>query len=910
MEKLEKNNTPHLVIIDGFSFLFRAYHAVRMLNKTDGTPTNALYGFSQMMIKVLTDLKPDLCAVALDSPVKNFRYDIYPDYKANRSEMDDDMKAQMPFFEPLIAGFGVPALRVDGYEADDIIATLAKDYGDSHKVTIVSSDKDLMQLVTNNVSMLDTMKNKSMSFEEVMDKFGVTPDKVIEVQALIGDSSDNVPGVPSVGPKTAAQLIGEYGSLETLYANLDDIKKPKLLENLTNNKDKAFMSRELVSLKSDVPLSVTGEDLDFHPDCSEAADILTELEFFSLAKKVKAEGEKHRNGDTSADAVVEEESEKKSYQTVDTLPALKAWMDKIKAKGFVAFDTETTSLHVQEAQLVGFSLSVEAGEACYVPLNHKVDLLSQTPQLTESEALPFLKEILEDPEIKVIGQNIKYDMHIMHKYDVHVNNVQDTMLMSFALNAGNHAHNMDDLSQRYLGITPIPYKSVAGTGQKQVTFDHVDIVSATAYAAEDADITLQLYLIFEEMLNQDQNAGVKKIYEELELPLLEVLRSMERKGVEVDAKVLQEMTTVFSAKLEELEKSIYGETGSEFNLNSPKQLSKVLFEDMALTLKGKTPKSTNVTVLEALADEGHDIAAQVLNYRKLAKLKSTYTEALQEQIAADGRVHTSYNPVGASTGRLSSTDPNLQNIPIRTEEGRKIRTAFVPRTGYKMVSLDYSQIELRLLADMSGAEGLLEAFNGGQDIHAFTAHQIFGTPLDEVTSEQRSIAKSINFGIVYGMGAHSLARQVGVSNKEAAQYIQNYFERYSGIKDYIEGQQEFARENGYVETLMGRRLWLPNINASNGMLKSGAERVAINAPLQGGNADLIKKAMIQIHAKYLGSIDVRMLLQVHDELIFEIKEDVLEVEVANIEKIMENIIPLKVPLKVGVGIGNNWDEAH
>ena len=909
---MEKKNTPHLVIIDGFSFLFRAYHAVRMLNKTDGTPTNALYGFSQMMIKVLTDLKPDMCAVALDSPVKNFRYDIYPEYKANRSEMDDDMKAQMPFFEPLISGFGVPALRADGYEADDIIATLAKDYGDNHKVTIVSSDKDLMQLITDNVSMLDTMKNKDMSFDAVMDKFGVTPDKVIEVQALIGDSSDNVPGVPSVGPKTAAQLIGAYGSLEALYENLGDIKKPKLLENLTNNKDKAFMSRELVSLKVDVPLTVTAEDLDFHPDCSEAAEILTDLEFFSLAKKVQKQGEKHRNEtvEDSPEDPTEDAAPKISYQTVDTLPALKAWIDKIKAKGLVAFDTDTTGLDVQKATLVGFSLSVEPGEACYVPLNHKADLLTQAPQLTESEALPFLKEVLEDPKIKVIGQNLQYDMHIMHKYDIKLTSIEDTMLMSFALNAGIHANNMDTLSERYLGVTPIPFKSVAGTGKKQITFDYVDIIPATAYAAEDADITLQLYLIFNEKMNSPENAGVKKIYEELERPLLNVLRSMERKGVEVNASVLQEMTVVFTEQLEAIEKEIYSQTCAEFNLNSPKQLAKVLFDDMGLTLKGKTPKSTNVTVLEALAEEGHNIAAQVLRYRQLSKLRSTYTEALQGQIAADGRVHTSYNPVGASTGRLSSTDPNLQNIPIRTEEGRKIRTAFVPQKGYKMVSLDYSQIELRLLADMSGAGGLVDAFNDGRDIHAFTAHQIFETPLDDVTPEQRSIAKTINFGIVYGMGAHSLARQIGVSNKEASPYIHNYFERYSGIKNYIEEKKNYAREHGYVETLMGRRLWLPDINASNGMLKSGSERVAINAPLQGGNADLIKKAMIQIHKVYEGREDVRMLLQVHDELIFEIKEDVLEAEVANIEKIMEDIIPLKVPLKVGVGVGDNWDEAH
>lgn len=904
-------NTPHLVIIDGFSFLFRAYHAVRMLNRTDGTPTNALYGFSQMLIKVLTDLRPDLCAVALDSPTKNFRYDIYPDYKANRSEMDEDMKLQMPFFEPLIGGFGIPALRVDGFEADDIIATLAKKYGPSHKVTIVSSDKDLMQLITDNVGMLDTMKNKPMSFDAVMEKFGVTPDKVIEVQALIGDSSDNVPGVPSVGPKTAAQLIGEYGSLEGLYAHLDDIKKPKLLENLTSYKDMAYLSRELVTLKQDVPLAVSDEDLDFHPDCSEAADILNELEFFSLAKKVQKEGEALRkDGVARSEGEQEKSPEKIAYETVDTLDALNAWVSRIQEKGVFAFDTETTSLNVQEAELVGFSLSCKAGEACYVPLTHELDMLSTAKQLDKAVVLPILKELLEDENIQVVGQNIKYDMHIMHKYDIHINNIQDTMLMSFVLHAGLHAHNMDELAERYLGVSTTPYKDVAGTGQKQVTFDKVDIAVATAYAAEDADVTWQLYELFHDKLSLDENAGVKKLYEELERPLLEVLRSMERKGVKVQPKILKEMSTEFSAQLIDLEKDIFEKTGSEFNLNSPKQLSKVLFEDMGMTLKGKTPKSTNVTVLEALAEEGHDVAELILRYRQLSKLKSTYTEALQDDIAADGRVHTSYNPVGASTGRLSSTDPNLQNIPIRTAEGRKIRTAFIPDEGYKMVSLDYSQIELRLLADMSESSSLIEAFKDGIDIHAFTAHQIFDVPLEDVSSDQRRIAKIINFGIVYGMGAHSLARQIGVSNAEASTYIKNYFERYAGIKDYIESRQEYARDHGYVETVMGRRLWLPNINASNGMLKAGAERVAINAPLQGGNADLIKKAMIHIHEMYKNRSDVRMLLQVHDELIFEIREDVLEREMKNIEEVMETIVTLKVPLKVGAGIGNNWDEAH
>ena len=906
----------HLIIIDGLSFLFRAYYGVRGLTRSDGLHTNALYGFTQMLIKVINDLQPDMCTIALDSIGNTFRHDIYPEYKAHRSDMDEEMKEQMPYFEPLINSFAISNIRVEGFEADDIIASLAKQYGKTHKVTIVSSDKDLMQLINDNVSMLDTMKNKTFSYAEVEDKFGVTPAQVIDAQALIGDSSDNIPGVKGVGPKTAAQLIADYGSLDGIYAHIEEIPKVKLKEKLIDNKDNAYMSKRLVTLDQDMQLDISEQSLTFAPDLDGAVNFLEDMEFNRLAERLHKRLDKAVNGTANGRgktaSIKTEEVERVKYTTIETKEDLKAWLDKLNTCEYFAIDTETTGLDPMRAELVGISISYKEKDGAYIPLTHQGDSLLEAPiQLEKNYVIEQLKPILANPNIKKIGQNIKYDMHILLHEGLKIVNYEDTMLMSAALDAGLHGHGMDELAKLHLEHECIPFKEVCGVGKKQITFDYVDIASATRYAAEDADITLRLYNVLKAKLNSEENKTVKKVYEEVERPLIPTLLHMEEEGVFIDRTGLEKLLLEFGERLAKHEAKIYELSGETFNIGSPKQLGEVLFDRMGLPTKGKK-RSTNVDVLEKFANDGYEIADEILAYRSMSKLRSTYTEALIAQInPKTNRVHTSYHQNGASTGRFSSSDPNLQNIPGRTEDGKKIRRTFVAEKGNKLLCADYSQIELRLLAHTSGSEALQRAFTEGGDIHRYTAHQIFDVPQEEVTPEQRSAAKTINFGLIYGMGQVSLAKQLGIKREEAAKYIESYFKRYSGVKESMDKYVELARETGYVETMFGRRINLPNINATHPMLKAGSERAAINAPLQGANADIIKMVMPKIEeALRAANLKAKMLLQVHDELIFEVPENELEQTSNIVRNLMENIVKLDIPLTVGIDSADNWEDAH
>lgn len=903
-----------LVVVDGFNFLFRAFYAVRSLTRSDGFPTNALYGFTQMLLKVIEDVQPHYLAVAIDTP-RTFRHDIYPDYKGHRKEPEEEMLQQIPMLEPLVQAFGIQTLKLDNYEADDLIAACADKFGGDVEVVIVSSDKDLMQLINENVYMYDTMKDKFMREPEVKDKFDVTPDKVIEVQSLIGDSSDNVPGVKGIGPKTAAQLIHKFGSLEGLYENIDQVEREKLKNNLIENKELAFISKQLVTLDKETPLGKTLDELVYQPHPQSTEEFLTKMEFNRLTKRAVKLFTQNEEIQEEYD-IPEEEKGKQSftytnYVTVNKKEWLDGWLKKLEKHKTFAIDTETTSLNAMQAELVGISLSVKKGEACYIPLTHKVDMLStDMEQLDKKYVLDKLKPYLEDDTYTKVGQNLKYDMHIFNNEGLQINGFEDTMLMSACLDGGLHGHGMDDLAELHLGHTCISFKEVAGTGKKQKTFDEIAIAEATPYAAEDADITLQLYNIFKERMNLDDNKGVKELYETVERPLVPVLMRMETEGVQVSRSDLENLSSLFEERIKQHEKRVFELAGEEFNVNSPKQLGEILFDKLGIETKGKK-RSTNADILNKLADE-YEICAEVVKFRALMKLKGTYTEALVGQInPKTGRVHTSYHQIGAATGRFSSSDPNLQNIPSRSEDGRKIRHCFVPSNGCVMMCADYSQIELRLLAHLSQSEGLVKAFNDGEDIHSYTASQIFNIPMENLTPAQRSAAKAINFGLVYGMGKVSLAKQIGVTQKEAGEYIDNYFERYSGVRKFLEGYKEMAHDKGYIETIFGRRVHFPNINASMPMLKAGAERAAINAPLQGSNADIIKKAMLQIEPEFeKQGLKSKMIMQVHDELVFEVPENEVDKTTEVVKNVMENVVKLDVPLKVDVGIANNWEEAH
>ena len=925
----------HLHLVDGSAFIFRAYHALPPLTrKSDGLPIGAVAGFCNMLFKQVEDNKgddaPTHVAVIFDYSGKSFRNQIYPEYKANRPPAPEDLVPQFPLTRDATRAFNIACVEREGFEADDIIATYSRQAREAGgRVTIISSDKDLMQLVGGGVEMLDAMKNKRIDREGVEEKFGVGPERVVDVQALAGDSVDNVPGAPGIGVKTAALLINEYGDLETLLERAGEIKQPKRRETLIGKVDQILMSRELVKLDDQVPLDESLDDFELRdPEADVLLPFLATMEFRSLTKRIAdvlgVESPDIPEPTTRASA--EEAAapdlppiDPEKYERLDTGAALERWIALIWERGYVAVDTETTSLDEMKAELVGISLAVIPGEACYIPLGHKAgggDLFgAEKPaegQLGLEAAVSALKPVLEDPSILKIGQNMKYDSKIFARHGVQVAPIDDTMLMSYALYSGLHNHGMDALSSRYLSHTPIPIKSLLGTGKSAITFDRVPIEQAVKYAAEDADITLRLWQAFKPQLHL---AKVTSVYETLERPLVPVLAEMEMHGVQVDRDTLSRMSNAFAQKMAGLEAEIHELAGEPFNVGSPAQLGEILFEKMGLEggKKGKSGKySTPADVLEDLATE-HDLAARVLDWRQLSKLKSTYTDALQEHINPEtGRVHTSYVQTGANTGRLASTDPNLQNIPVRTEEGRRIREAFVAPEGRKLVSLDYSQIELRILAHTARIESMREAFKNGEDIHAATASEMFEVPLDEMTPDVRRRAKAINFGVIYGISGFGLARNLRIPRAEAQAFIDRYFERYPGIRTYMDDTVAFAKEHGAVQTLFGRKIHTPEINA-RGPHAGFSRRAAINAPIQGTAADVIRRAMIRMPAAIAG-LPVRMLLQVHDELIFEVDEPAVDAAIEVIRAVMEGAaapaVKLSVPLVVDAGVGANWAEAH
>jgi DNA polymerase-1 len=926
------SNGNHLYLIDGSSFIFRAYHAIRPLTRPDGTPVNAVSGFCNMLFKLLRDLddseRPSHLAVIFDAGKKTFRNDIYPDYKAHRPPAPDDLIPQFKIIHDAVEAFNLPSIQLAGYEADDIIATYAKQAeNDGSKVTIVSTDKDLMQLVSEDVTMLDTMKNRHIGIDEVTEKFGLGPEKVIEIQALAGDSADNIPGVPGIGVKTAALLLSEYGDLDTLLERAGEIKQNKRRKNLIEFADLARLSLKLVTLSLDVPDLPAIDDFelgDIDPD--KVLPFLEEQNFRSLQTRILT----HLGPDGSAEFVPIEDAAPKevNYETVTTIDALKRWIKICENARQVTIDTETTSTNAMAADLVGISLSINSGEACYIPLAHvshsdePVDLLSESnevpipDQIPMQEALDLLRPLLINPAVLKIAQNMKYDALVLKKYDLEIKPFDDTMLLSYVLDAGVNKHNMDELARVHLDVSTIPFKEIAGTGKKQITFDKVDIEKATEYAAEDADITGRLHRLLKPRLVQEKMVTV---YETLERPLVPVLVDMEHNGIKVDKDMLNRLSNEFAVRLSELEGVIHELAGHPFNIASPKQLGEVLFDEMEIPggKKSKTGAySTGADILEKLAAEGHELPEKVLEWRALAKLKSTYTDALQNIINKNtGRIHTSYSLAATTTGRLSSTDPNLQNIPIRTEEGRKIRNAFIPEKGYKLVAADYSQIELRLLAHIADLESLKNAFNDGIDIHAMTASEVFGVPIKGMDPIVRRQAKAINFGIIYGISSFGLANQLGMSRTEAKTFIDKYFERFPGIQHYMEDTKQYCRDKGYVETIFGRKIHVGSINDKNGMRRSFGERAAINAPIQGSAADVIRRAMIQMPgALKEANLNAKMLLQVHDELVFEVPEDEVEKTTPIITSVMEKAalpaLQISVPLTVDCGIGDNWNEAH
>ena len=905
----------HIVLIDGSGFIFRAFHGLPPLTRPDGTPVNAVLGFTNMLWKILRDSKASYFAVIFDTARKTFRSDIYPEYKAHRPPPPDELIPQFDLVRDATRAFNVASLEMRGYEADDLIATYTRRACEAGmRVTIVSSDKDLMQLVEDpQVVLLDHFKNREIGSDGVREKFGVGPDKVIDVQSLAGDSSDNVPGVPGIGVKTAAELINKYGDLDTLLARAEEIKQPKRRQNLLDFADQARISRQLVTLDQDVPDLEPLENLgrrDVEPDVLMA--FLKEQGFTAAMARIGSQLGME-SGTTKNKPAPPTESD---YSLVQSIDALETWIARAGEAGTVAFDTETTSLDAGRADLVGFSLSIRAGEACYVPLAHRApDLLADANTMTQipmADALAALKPLLEDPAVLKIGQNIKYDMRIIARYGLAIAPIDDSMLLSYVLDGGLHGHGMDELSKLHLDHVPIPFKEVAGTGKNQITFDQVPLANACDYAAEDADITLRLHQLLKPRLVQEH---MVTLYERLERPLAPVLARMEGAGIKVERAALARLSEDFAQRIAALEEEIHRLAGRPFSIGSPKQLGEILFDEMSLG-GGKKGKSgaygTGADVLDGLVAQGHYFPARVLDWRQLSKLKSTYTDALLEHINPDtGRVHTSYSMTGASTGRLSSNDPNLQNIPVRTEEGRNIRRAFVAEKGHLLLSADYSQIELRILAHIAGVDTLKQAFQEDVDIHALTASQVFGVPLEGMDPMVRRSAKAINFGIIYGISPFGLARQLGVAQGEAKAYIEAYFERYPGIKDYMERTKKEAHEAGYVTTLFGRRCHLPGINEKNPAHRGFSERAAINAPIQGTAADIIKRAMIVMEEALTDAgLKVRMLLQVHDELIFEVPNDEIEATAEVVQRVMSGAAHLDVPLTVDTGSADNWAEAH
>ena len=909
------NTSAPLVLVDGSSYLYRAFHALPPLVSSKGQPTGAIKGVVNMLRRMQSDYPDSEVVVVFDAKGKTFRDDIYPEYKAHRPPMPDDLRCQIEPLHAVIRAMGLPLLVIEGVEADDVIGTLAAMATEAGKDCVVSTgDKDMAQLVNQHVTLVNTMTDTVMDIPGVQNKFGIGPELIIDFLALMGDKVDNIPGVPGVGEKTALALLQNLGGLESIYANLDKVPTltfrgaktmPKKLED---NREQAFLSYELATIKTDVELSLTLSDLrNVNPERETLLHWFQELEFKGWINQLQKEGDEETGAEpASAPAAVE-----RVYETVLTEADFTRWMDQLKQASLFAFDTETTSLDYMQAELVGVSFSVEAGKAAYVPFAH--DYLDAPVQLERDYVLGALKPLLESEKHLKVGQNLKYDKSVLARYDITLHGIAfDTMLESYVLDSTGTRHDMDSLSLKYLGESTVSFEDIAGKGAKQLTFNQISLEQAGPYAAEDADITLRLHQTLWPKLEAD--APLKSVFESIELPLVGILSRMERTGALVDANLLGEQSIELADRLQVLEREAFDIAGQEFNLGSPKQLQELLFNKLGLPVIKKTPKgqpSTAEEVLEELA-LSHELPRLILEHRSLSKLKSTYTDKLPRMVnPVSGRIHTSYHQAVTATGRLSSSEPNLQNIPVRTGEGRRIRQAFIAPKGYKVVAADYSQIELRIMAHLSKDEGLLNAFAHGLDVHKATAAEVFGVPLDSVTADQRRSAKAINFGLIYGMSAFGLAKQLGISRQSAQEYVDLYFERYPGVKDYMERTRKQAHEQGYVETLFGRRLHLPEINARNKMRQQAAERTAINAPMQGTAADIIKKAMIGVDQWLVESgLDARMVMQVHDELVLEVAEGCLEIVVDGLREHMTAAAELAIPLLVDVGIGDNWDEAH
>ena len=922
------SNQKHLFLIDGSGYIFRAYYALPPLTrKSDGLPVGAVSGFCNMLYSFLEKARagnsmdtPSHLAVIFDSARKNFRNDIYKEYKGNRSDAPEDLIPQFDYIRKAVKAFNLPSIELQNYEADDLIATYKiQAKKEKIKLTIVSSDKDLMQLVDQDTYMLDTMKDKHIGINEVKEKFGVPPEKVIDVQSLAGDSVDNVPGVPGIGIKTAAELINQFGSLDELLKKAETIKQPKRRQALLDNKSNALISRELVTLKNDVPVKETINDFILKPfDKEKIFSFLDEMEFTKIKKRIEQTyGMSETNFKPSSAVVKKSLKNEAGFNIVYDKKEIETILAKADDQGFFAVDTETNSLDSQKAELVGVSLAVNENQAYYVPVGHKnKDDKEIKKQIKIEDLIKILKPYLEDETIKKVGQNIKYDLKIFKKYGIHLKSFEDTMLLSYALDSGLNRHNLDILAKIHLDHENIKYKDVAGTGKSEVTFDQVKIIDSYRYACEDADVTLKLYNIFKERLVKEKCFHV---YENLEIPLVDVLARMECQGIKIDKKILSQLSETFSKNLKVLEKKIYKIAGEEFNIGSTKQLGDILYEKLKISGTKKTKKgnfATNVNVLEDLAGKGHEFPKLVLDWRQKSKLKNTYTDTLPEHIdPKTKRVHTSFLLAATTTGRLASSDPNLQNIPIKSKEGKEIRSAFVAESGHSIISADYSQIEMRVLAHVGDVKELKKAFRNNEDIHSITASQIFDCDIKKINEDMRRKAKAINFGIIYGISSYGLAKQISVSNPEAEQFLFSYFKKFPEIKDYMQETLKFCRKHGYVKTMFERKCHFPNINDKNHTLKSFQERAAINAPIQGAAADIIRYAMINIDKKILEKkIKSKLLVQIHDELLFESKDNDVKKEITLIKNEMENAIDkdfnFSVPLIVDANSAKNWNDAH
>ncbi len=895
-----------LILVDGSSYLFRAYHALPKLTNSKGEATGALLGVLTMLRKLVDEYRPDYMAVVFDAPGKTFRDDIFPEYKANRPPMPDDLREQLAPLKEVIRAMGLPLIEVPEVEADDVIGTLAVRAAQDGVQTLISTgDKDMAQLVDERITLINTMSETVLDRDGVVEKFGVPPERIVDYLTLVGDSVDNIPGVPKCGPKTAAKWIQEYGSLDGVVAHAGDVKG-KIGEYLRASLDRLPLSRELTTIKRDVALDLGPADLrPAAPDVDTLRGWYQRFESRRLLATLEGESDAASAAPTTSggDAV---------YDLVLTEDALDRWLERLIAARLFAFDTETTSLDYMRAELVGVSFAVEPGQAAYVPLAHSYP--GAPEQLDRERVLARLKPLLEDPDRAKLGQNLKYDMNVLVNHGIGMRGAaHDTMLESYVLDSTATRHDMDSLAKKYLDHDTIHFEDIAGKGAKQLTFDQIPLDQAGPYAAEDADVTLQLHRALWPRLESEPR--LERLYREIEIPLVPVLSRMERNGVRIDAAQLAAQSKDMAERMHGLEQAAYENAGRKFNMGSPKQIGEIFFQELGLPVVAKTPKgaaSTSETVLQQLAEQGHDLPRIILEHRGLAKLRSTYTDKLPQMVnPVTGRVHTSYHQAVAATGRLSSSEPNLQNIPIRSEDGRRIRRAFVPETGYRMLAADYSQIELRIMAHLSGDERLLAAFAAGLDIHRATAAEVWGVAPDEVTGDQRRSAKAINFGLIYGMSAFGLARQLGIERGAAQEYVDLYFQRYPGVKDFMDRTRAQARERKWVETLFGRRLYLTDIDHSNQGRRAGAERTAINAPMQGTAADIIKRAMIAVDGWIQTEAPpVRMIMQVHDELVFEVAEEAVEEASAPILAAMESAAELAVPLVVDVGIGDDWEEAH